>query len=104
VSSASGNDGYDAVTTAPAAANTGPADSTTDATAASTSNAPPRSTDSATRMPSSDPERGGANVEPGSERAFGTRRSGPATTDSRSARSETDLAMGPPTEVVSQAL
>ena len=79
-------------------------DPTTDATSASTSRAPPRSGETATRRPVSEPATGGANDEPGSSRAIGARGSGPAITDSSSARSPTLRAIGPPTEVVSHWL
>ncbi len=48
------------------------------------------------------PESGGANALPGSPSAVGTRGSGPAITDSSSARSPTVRAIGPDVEVVSQ--
>ena len=50
------------------------------------------------------PVTGGAKVGPGSPRASGARGSGPAITESRSARSSTLRAIGPPTEVVSHWL
>ncbi len=54
------------------------------------------------RTPARSPCSGGANAEPGVSSDIGARRDGPAITDSRSARSSTFLAIGPPTEVSSQ--
>ena len=47
---------------------------------------------------------GGANAAPGSPSACGARGSGPASTDSSSARSPTLRAIGPPTDVLSHWL
>src|SRR3954447_19635847 len=66
VSSASVSTGYAEDTAAPAEVKTEADDSMIEATSWSTSNAPPRSVDSATRRPESEPETGGAKVEPGS--------------------------------------
>ena len=96
--------GTPTTTVAPAASKTAADPVTTDATSASTSRTPPRSAETATRRPVSVPETGGANTMPGSPSATGTRGSGPAITDSSSARSPTLRAIGPPTEVVSHRL
>src|SRR3954447_21791354 len=96
--------GWASSTVAPAAAKTAAWSWTTAATAWSTSKAPPRSTESATRTPAKSPANSGENVEPGASRDIGARVEGPAITDNSSARSSTLRAMGPPTEVRSQAL
>ena len=64
-----------------------------------------RGRDSARRgAPRGPPARGSRNAAPGSASAVGTRTSGPAITDSSSARSPTLRASGPLVEVTSQKL
>ena len=104
VSSPSARSGQAETTRAPPPAKRRPASSVTAATSWSTAIVPPRSTVNPTRRPSREPVTGGANACPGSPSASGTLGSGPASTESSSARSSTVRAIGPPTDVVSHRL